>query len=168
MAEFHDKIAFIFQIANHLRGPYKPNQYGEVVLPMTVLRRLDSVLAPTKDKVLEAAEKHKDKPDEAREKILNKVAGQSFHNTSKLNFEKMKGSTHLAKDLAAYIKGFSPFPMPGSTTPFATRRTGRSGSSATKSQSTATSTCTSRPARWRTSLGILRPWRPTSCGCWGR
>jgi type I restriction enzyme M protein len=107
MSRFHDKIAFIFQIANHLRGPYKPNQYGEIVLPMTVLRRLDCVLAPTKQKVLEAAEKHKDKPDDALEKILNRVAGQSFHNTSKLDFQKMVGSTHLAKDLAHYIKGFS-------------------------------------------------------------
>lgn len=103
----HDRTAFIFQIANHLRGPYKPNQYGKVILPMVVLRRLDSVLAPTKQKVLDAAEKYKDKPADAREKLLNRAAGLSFHNTSKLDFAKMVGSTHLAKDLAHYMKGFS-------------------------------------------------------------
>ncbi|HYD00410.1 MAG TPA: class I SAM-dependent DNA methyltransferase, partial [Phycisphaerales bacterium] len=55
----------------------------------------------------EAAEKHKDKSPEAREKLLNRVAGLSFHNTSKLDFARMVGSTHLAKDLAHYIRGFS-------------------------------------------------------------
>jgi len=106
---FQDQVNFIFSIADVLRGPYKPNQYGKVILPMTVLRRLDCVLAPTREKVREAAAKHADKPDEAREKILNKVAGQQFHNTSKLDFATLKAdANHIAKNLTHYIKGFSP------------------------------------------------------------
>ncbi len=108
-SQFSDKVNFIFAIANLLRGPYKPNQYGKVVLPMTVLRRLDCVLAPTRAKVLDAAAKHKDKPDEAREKILNKVAGQQFHNTSKLDFTSLAADpNNLAANLTKYMQSFSP------------------------------------------------------------
>jgi type I restriction enzyme M protein len=48
---FGDKVSFIWSVADLLRGPYRPNQYKDVMLPMTVLRRLDCVLEPTKDKV---------------------------------------------------------------------------------------------------------------------
>jgi len=60
MNHWSDKVSFIFSIADVLRGPYKPNQYGKVVLPLTVLRRLDCVLADTRQKVLDAHAKHKD------------------------------------------------------------------------------------------------------------
>jgi len=53
---FSDKVSFIWSVADLLRGPYRPNQYGRVILPLTVLRRLDCVLEPTKDKVLKKAE----------------------------------------------------------------------------------------------------------------
>ncbi len=107
--QFKDQVNFIFSIANLLRGPYKPNQYGKIVLPMTVLRRLDCVLAPTREKVLAAARKHEDKSDEAREKILNKIAGQQFHNTSKLDFSTLTADPgHIAANLTHYIKSFSP------------------------------------------------------------
>ena len=53
MNNFGEKISFIWQVADLLRGPYRPNQYKDVMLPMTVLRRLDCVLEPTKEKVLE-------------------------------------------------------------------------------------------------------------------
>jgi type I restriction enzyme M protein len=108
LRNFQDKVNFIFGIADALRGPYKPNQYGKVILPLTVLRRMDCVLAPTKQKVLAAYAKHKDKSDTARESILNRVAGQQFHNTSKLDFASLKGDApQIAKNLAHYIKSFS-------------------------------------------------------------
>lgn len=109
LQRFQDKVNFIFSIADVLRGPYKPNQYGKVILPMTALRRLDCVLAPTHAKVLEAAAKHKGKPAQARERILNRVAKQQFHNTSKLGFSTLKADpNHIAKNLTHYIKSFSP------------------------------------------------------------
>ena len=105
---FQDKVSFIFSIADVLRGPYRPNQYGKVILPLTVLRRLDCVLAPTKQAVLKGHAKHKDKGEKAREGILNRIAKQQFHNTSKLDFAALKGdANNVAKNLTHYIKGFS-------------------------------------------------------------
>ncbi len=73
----------IWQIADLLRGPYRPPQYERVMLPMTVLRRFDCVLAKTKDKVLAA---HKRRSggrlkEDALDTVLNRAAGQRFHNT---------------------------------------------------------------------------------------
>ena len=108
ITRFQDKVNFIFSIADALRGPYKPNQYGKVVLPLTVLRRMDCVLEPTKRKVLDAYAKHKDNSDTAREGILNRVAKQQFHNTSKLDFATLTSDAdHIARNLAHYIKSFS-------------------------------------------------------------
>ena len=108
LRNFQDKVNFIFSIADALRGPYKPNQYGKVVLPLTILRRMDCVLAPTKDKVLAACAKHQDKSDAARESILNRVAGQQFHNTSKLDFASLRGDAQqIARNLGHYIKSLS-------------------------------------------------------------
>jgi type I restriction enzyme M protein len=109
LSNFSDKVAFIWSVADLLRGPYKPHQYGRVILPLTVLRRLDCVLEPTKQKVLDrhaalkAAGSIKD-----MEPILNRVARHSFHNTSKLDFQKLKGDPDkIATNLAHYIKNFS-------------------------------------------------------------
>jgi len=108
LKNFQSTVSFIFSIADALRGPYKPNQYGKVILPLTILRRMDCVLAPTKGKILAAFEKHGGKPDAAREKILNRVAGQQFHNTSKLDFATLKGDApHIARNLSHYINSFS-------------------------------------------------------------
>lgn len=108
LSNHQDKANFIFSVADALRGPYKPNQYGKVILPLTVLRRLDCVLEPTKQKVLAAAAKHTDKSPAARESILNRVAGQQFHNTSKLDFASLKGDANqIARNLSHYIKSFS-------------------------------------------------------------
>jgi len=108
LRNFQDRVNFIFSIADALRGPYKPNQYGKVILPLTVLRRMDCVLAPTRAKVLAAYEKHKHRADAARESILNRVAGQQFHNTSKLDFASLKGDApQIARNLGHYIKSFS-------------------------------------------------------------
>src|SRR2546423_838701 len=100
----------ICQIADLLRGPYRPPQYERVMLPMTVLRRFDCVLAPTKDKVLREYEKRKGGKlnDDALDKFLNRAAGQRFHNHSPLTFEKLKGDPdNIEKHLVSYIKGFS-------------------------------------------------------------
>jgi len=102
----------IWQIADLLRGPYRPPQYERVMLPMTVLRRFDCVLAPTKAKVLAEFEKRKGGKLEgdALDTHLNKVVGvgQRFHNHSPLDFEKLKGDPdNIEKHLVSYIKGFS-------------------------------------------------------------
>ena len=100
----------IWQIADLLRGPYRPPQYERVMLPMTVLRRFDCVLAPTKAKVLAEHAKRKGGKIEgdALDSNLNKTAGQRFHNHSPLDFEKLKGDPdNIEKHLVSYIKGFS-------------------------------------------------------------
>jgi type I restriction enzyme M protein len=109
MNHWGEKVSFIFSIADVLRGPYKPNQYGKVILPLTVLRRLDCVLADTREKVLDAYAKHKDKRPEVLEKLLNRAAGQQFHNTSKLDFASLAAdANNIARNLTKYIKSFSP------------------------------------------------------------
>lgn len=108
MNGFSDKVSFIWSVADLLRGPYKPHQYGRVILPLTVLRRLDCVLEPTKQKVLEKHAALKNGPVKDFEPILNRVAGQAFHNISKLDFQKLKGDPDkIAQNLAQYIKSFS-------------------------------------------------------------
>lgn len=99
---------FIWTIADLLRHDYKPSDYGKVILPLTVLRRLDNVLEPTKDKVLAEYEQYKDTIDNIGP-ILENAAGQSFYNTSKYNFEKLLADpTNVADALRSYIGGFSP------------------------------------------------------------
>jgi type I restriction enzyme M protein len=111
MAADHNTFAnLIWQIADLLRGPYRPPQYERVMLPMTVLRRFDCVLAETKAKVVAAHEKHKGGKlaGDALDTTLNKVAGQRFHNRSPLDFERLKGDPdNINKHLVSYIKGFS-------------------------------------------------------------
>ncbi len=109
MTDHHQLSNFIWQIADLLRGPYRPPQYERVMLPMTVLRRFDCVLASTKPQVLAEYERRKDKlSGEALDSVLNKVAGQRFHNRSPLDFEKLKGDPdNMDKHLVSYIQGFS-------------------------------------------------------------
>ena len=99
----------IWQIADLLRGPYRPPQYERVMLPMTVLRRFDCVLAPSRAKVVAEYERRKDKIDgPALDLRLNRAAGQRFHNRSDFDFEKLKGDPdHIAEHLVSYIRGFS-------------------------------------------------------------
>ncbi len=105
---FGDKVSFIWSVADLLRGDYKAHEYGSVILPLTVLRRLDQVLAPTRAAVWAAAEKYKGSPEAVKERMLLKAAGQSFYNTSKLDFERLLAAPgHVAQNLTAYIHGFS-------------------------------------------------------------
>jgi type I restriction enzyme M protein len=100
----------IWQIADLLRGPYRPPQYERVMLPMTILRRFDCVLASSKAKVLAECQRSKGGKIEgdALDSKLNKAAGERFHNHSPLDFEKLKGDPdNIDRHLVSYIKGFS-------------------------------------------------------------
>jgi len=100
--------AFIWSVADLLRGDYKQSQYGKVILPLTVLRRLDCVLEPTKKKVLERAKKLRGKV-ENKAPVLKHAAGQSLYNTSKLDLPGLLGDSDLIADnLRSYIARFSP------------------------------------------------------------
>ena len=100
--------AFIWSVADLLRGDYKPHEYGRVILPFTVLRRLDCVLAPTKAKVL-AENEAKTKAGLNPDPFLLRKAGQSFYNTSPLDLPKLLGDQdHIRQNLYAYMQGFSP------------------------------------------------------------
>ena len=105
-----DFANLIWQIADLLRGPYRPPQYERVMLPMTVLRRFDCVLAPTKDKVLATYDRRRSGrlEGDALDSILNGAAGQRFHNRSSLTLERLKGDPdNIAGHLVSYIQGFS-------------------------------------------------------------
>jgi type I restriction enzyme M protein len=94
---FGDKVSFIWSVADLLRGPYRPNQYKDVMLPMTVLRRMDCVLEPTKDKLhakLESLEGGKVKNVDP---LLCRVTGVPFFNRSRYTFEKLKGEAARQK-----------------------------------------------------------------------
>ncbi len=109
MPDHADFANLIWQIADLLRGPYRPPQYERVMLPMTVLRRFDCVLTPTKDKVLAEHERLKGRLEgNALEARLDAAAGQRFHNRSPLDFNRLKGDPDgVARHLVGYIQGFS-------------------------------------------------------------
>lgn len=100
--------AFIWSVADLLRGDYKQSDYGRVILPFTVLRRLDCVLAPTKAAVL--AEKTKREAAGLNpEPFLLRVAGQSFYNTSPLDMKTLMGDQdHIRENLYSYLQAFAP------------------------------------------------------------
>ena len=99
--------AFIWSVADLLRGVYKQSEYGRVILPLTVLRRLDCVLEPTKDRVLSAAASLPESL-ENRGPVLEHIAGESFYNTSRHTFRTLLGDPdNVAGNLRSYIAGFS-------------------------------------------------------------
>lgn len=101
-------VQFIWGIAELLRGDYKRSEYGRVILPFTVLRRLDLVLAPTKQAVLEEATRS-ESFDFNPDGLLRKAAEQGFYNTSPLDLEKIAGDPgNVAGGLRAYLGSFSP------------------------------------------------------------
>jgi type I restriction enzyme M protein len=108
MANWGEMTSFIFSVADQLRGPYRPNQYKDVMLPMTVLRRLDCVLEPTKGDVLAKYESLRNSKVKNIEPILSKQAEQTFYNTSRFTFKKLRDDPeNIAANLRNYIKGFS-------------------------------------------------------------
>ncbi|MFB0725091.1 N-6 DNA methylase [Aeromonas salmonicida] len=96
----------IWSVADLLRGDFKQSQYGRIILPFTVLRRLECVLAPTREKVLATAETTKAMHELARHKLLLNAAGQSFYNTAKLTLDNL-GEKQIGDNLDAYVRGFS-------------------------------------------------------------
>jgi len=100
--------AFIWSVADLLRGDYKQSEYGKVILPFTVLRRLDCVLDATKSAVLAEFDKQQ-KAGLNPEPFLLRKAGQSFYNTSPLDMKKLMGDQdHIRENLFSYIQSFSP------------------------------------------------------------
>jgi len=101
-------VSFIWGVADLIRDTFKRGKYQDVILPLTVLRRLDCVLAPTKEKVLETQHKFAGKKLENLDPQLRKAAGFAFYNTSRYDFEKLLADApHLAANLRNYIAGFS-------------------------------------------------------------
>lgn len=98
--------AFLWSIADLLRGDFKQSQYGRIILPFTLLRRMECVLAPTKDAVVSASYGQEGRPDTVREMILLRAAGQPFFNASKLTLETLS-DTQTAADLMSYVQAFS-------------------------------------------------------------
>ena len=100
--------SFIWSVADLLRGDYKPHEYGKVILPFTVLRRLDCVLEPTKAAVL-AERAKRTKMGVNPEPFLLKASGQLFVNTSPLDMKRLMGDQdHIREHLFAYVQCFSP------------------------------------------------------------
>ncbi len=110
----HEQLkSTILEIANRLRGPYRPPQYRLVMLPMAVLRRLDCLLEPTKDSVLKEHAKltAQNMPETAMERLLGRAADPKrkhpLYNTSPFTFQRLLGDPeNIAPNLVAYISGF--------------------------------------------------------------
>jgi type I restriction enzyme M protein len=101
-------VSFLWGVADLIRDTFKRGKYQDVILPLTVLRRLDQVLAPTKQRVLQRYNELKGKLENL-DPQLRRVSGYAFYNTSKFDFERLLAdSAHLAANLRNYINGFSP------------------------------------------------------------
>lgn len=99
--------SFIWSIADQLRGPYRPNQYGNVILPLTILRRLDCILDPDRESMRDLAAKY-DNPNRLKVEV-KKATGRPFYNTSNYSFANLlQDADGLADNLADYIDRFSP------------------------------------------------------------
>lgn len=102
----NEKAALIWAIADKLTGVYKPHEYGEVILPLTVIRRFDCILTDTKEAVLEKYDEVKNLP--MRDVLLRKVSGYEFYNTSKYTFEKLLDEPdNIEENFHDYLNGFS-------------------------------------------------------------
>ncbi|WP_312543644.1 type I restriction-modification system subunit M [Pantoea eucalypti] len=106
---FSQTAAFIWSVADLLRGDFKQSQYGRVILPFTLLRRLECVLAETKDAVVAKYDELKNSPlpEDAKEKFLLRTSTFSFFNTSKMDLGKM-GQNDIKDNLESYVQAFSP------------------------------------------------------------
>ena len=102
----NEKASLIWAIADKLTGVYKPHEYGEVILPLTVFRRFDCILADTKDAVLAKYENVKDLP--MRDILLRAASGRAFYNTSKYTFERLlEDPDNIEENFHTYLNGFS-------------------------------------------------------------
>ncbi|MBK8459989.1 MAG: type I restriction-modification system subunit M N-terminal domain-containing protein [Micropruina sp.] len=104
---FQDKVAFVWRVADKLRGTFKQHEYGSVMLPLLVLRRMDAVLAPTKDAVIERV---KEFPSigEGEDALLKKASGRRFYNVAPWTFATLlNDDKSLADNVARYVRGLS-------------------------------------------------------------
>jgi len=115
--ETHTQLAgFIWSICNLLRGPYKRNEYRKVILPLTVLRRFECLLEPTRQAALDEFQSLKTKPERVQQARLQQITGHRFYNLSRMQLTLSGGKIHsllddpnnLAPNLNSYINGFSP------------------------------------------------------------
>jgi type I restriction enzyme M protein len=107
MNNFGEKVAFLWSVADLLRDAFRRSKYPDVILPLTVLRRLECVLEPTREKVQTIYARLKGKLVNLAPQLC-KASGFAFYNTSSYNFERLLGDApQLAKNLRAYINGFS-------------------------------------------------------------
>lgn len=98
----------IWNVADILRGLYKPHEYGKVILPMTVIKRLHDTLMPTREAVLKASEQYKDMNDTMRNRMLEKAAGYAFYNKSPYTFERLLADpADIEMNFKMYLNGFS-------------------------------------------------------------
>lgn len=105
-ANVGEKAALIWAIADKLTGVYKPHEYGEVILPLTVIRRFDCILANTKNAVLQKYETVKNLP--MRDVLLRSASGKAFYNTSKFTFERLLDDPdNIEANFRNYLNGFS-------------------------------------------------------------
>ncbi|MBE6740840.1 MAG: SAM-dependent DNA methyltransferase [Ruminococcaceae bacterium] len=105
-----EKANLIWEIATHLVGLFKPHEYGKVILPMTVLKRFDDALKPTKDAVVNQAKKLDEQgvTSQVRDGILTSISGYSFYNSSKFDFEKLLSEPDdIEINFEDYLQGFS-------------------------------------------------------------
>jgi len=101
-----EKVDFVWSVADLLRGDYKRSDYGKVILPLTVLRRLDQVLEPTKDAVLKRHAELQGRLENV-DAVLNQITGHEFHNTSEFTFPKLLDDpANIGDNLLRYIRGF--------------------------------------------------------------
>ncbi len=98
--------AFLWSIADLLRGDFKQSQYGRIILPFTLLRRMECVLEPTKEAVIRESYAQEGRPDLVRERLLLRAAGQQFFNASKLTLGTLS-DTQTSEDLMSYVQSFS-------------------------------------------------------------
>ncbi|HJD23828.1 MAG TPA: type I restriction-modification system subunit M [Firmicutes bacterium] len=106
-AHVSEKANLIWAIADKLTGVYKPHEYGEVILPLTVIRRFDCILADTKAAVLEKYEQVKELPK--RDILLRNASGHRFYNTSRFTFERLLDDPdNIESNFRDYLNGFSP------------------------------------------------------------
>ena len=99
------EVNFIWSIANKLRGPYRSDKYKDVIIPMTIIRRFECALAPTKAKVVTRYKANPEYPARA----MYKISGFQFYNTSEFDLaELVNDSDHLADNFKSYLNGFSP------------------------------------------------------------
>ncbi len=109
MDRFREKVDLIWDLANLLRGDYKPHEYADVILPLVVLRRLDQAMAPTRDAVRKAYNDYREKLENLHFVLSGAANGSLVYNHSAFDWDTLLAApADLAQNLVAYLNGFSP------------------------------------------------------------